>query len=41
MSASTDSGHDANDLVIGGEPTKRLLGASYTTVDADFKDAST
>jgi hypothetical protein len=41
MSASTDSGHDADDLVIGWEPARRLLGARYSIVDADFKDAST
>jgi hypothetical protein len=40
-SASTDSGHDADDLGIGGEPAKRLLGAGYTVVDADLKDAPT
>jgi hypothetical protein len=40
-SASTGSGHDADDLSIGGEPTKRLLGAGYTVVDADLKDAPT
>ena len=36
-----DSGHDADDLGIGGEPAKRLLGAGYTIVDADLKDAPT
>jgi hypothetical protein len=36
-----DSGHDADDLGIGGEPAKRLLGAGYTFVDADLKDAPT
>jgi hypothetical protein len=41
MPASTDSGYDADDLVIGGEPAKRLLGARYAIVDADFKNAST
>jgi hypothetical protein len=41
MSASVISGHDAHDLGIGGEPAKRLLGAGYTVVDADLKDAPT
>jgi hypothetical protein len=36
-----DSGHDADDLGIGGEPAKRPLGAGYTVVDADLKDAPT
>jgi hypothetical protein len=36
-----DSGHDADDLGIGGEPAKHLLGAGYTVVDADLKDAPT
>ena len=36
-----DSGHDANDLGIGGESAKRLLGAGYTVVDADLKNAPT
>jgi hypothetical protein len=33
------SGHDADDLGIGGELAKRLLGAGSTVVDADLKDA--
>ena len=32
-------GYDPDDLGIGGEPAKRLLGAGYTVVDADLKDA--
>lgn len=35
------SGYDADDLGIGGKPAKRLLGAGYTIVDADLKDAPT
>jgi hypothetical protein len=38
---SLASGYDADNLGIGGEPAKRLLGAGYTVVDADLKDAPT
>jgi hypothetical protein len=39
--ASSASGYNADDLGIGGEPAKRLLGAGYTVVNADLKDAPT
>jgi hypothetical protein len=39
--AASASGYDADDLGILGEPTKRLLGESYTAVYADLKRAPT
>ena len=36
-----DSGHDADDLGIGRKPAKRLLGAGYTVLDTDLKNAPT
>jgi hypothetical protein len=38
---SSASGYNADDLGIGGKPAKRLLGAGYTVVNADLKDAPT
>ncbi|HEY1246460.1 MAG TPA: hypothetical protein VGF29_16670, partial [Hyphomicrobiaceae bacterium] len=40
-SASAPSGHDADDLGIGGEPPKRLFGTGNPVVDAYLKDAAT
>ena len=40
MGAATNSGHYADNLVIGREPAKRMLGEDYAIFDADIKDAA-